>query len=450
MVKQQMMQTYTALNQVLGAAFGLSLGLTLSVEGVSLASGYSDAQRVLVAQTSSEGVAALTTVPHLTQRYRSEGDIPSLIQPIVAQVVVASEPTGLVAEATSPEARSPVASSWQTEPVATIPIRPDRIGLSGSGQRLMTLDDEGTRLQIWNTQTGESLMEKVADDGTRFDAAAISTSGTQVAVITQSLPEHDLELSLWDIETEERLWRRSLGSAQSPFTDDHTFFLEPWAQVIFRPSDDALLTQVSLGLDAADRATDWQLRLHDNATGETMQSLVSTAGVEHQRFDFSADGTLLAGFGYIPTDINALPRHVVDVWQLDCGDRLMTIERENDSDLPVSAIGFTPEGYLNVMSQSFYDIQLDTWDVHAGERINRITEIPGIERQDGYNTLSPDGVYYFARSDVAGTRLFNLQDLTVTEINRYADGVVFNATGSHLAITSFDGVEIFSKTDVSD
>ena len=443
-----MMQTYRALNQVLRVALSLSIGLTLSFEGVSVASGDSNAQRTLATQTSLEA-GATQPVHYLTQRHISKGDTPSLIQPIVAQVV-ASAPTGQLAEVTLPVEPSPVASSWQTEPVATIPIRPEQIGLSGSGQWLMTLADEGTRLQIWDTQTGEPLMEKVADEGTRFDAAAISTSGTQVAVITQSLPGHDLELSLWDIETEERLWRRSLGSAQSQLTDDHTFFLEPWAQVMFRPSDDALLTQVSLGIDAAERSTDWQLRLHDNTTGDTMQSLISTPGAESQRFAFSPDGTLLAGFGYIPTDINAVPRYVVDVWRLDCGERLMTIERENDSDLPISAIGFTPEGYLNVMSQFLYDIQVDTWDVRAEERINRIAEIPGIDRQDGYNTLSPDGVYYFARSDVAGTRLFNLQDLTMTEINSYADGVTFNATGSHLAITSLDGVEIFSKTEVSD
>ncbi|MEO1210346.1 MAG: hypothetical protein AAFX78_12460 [Cyanobacteria bacterium J06638_20] len=442
-----MIQAYTALKLTLGAAFGLGIGLPLVVSGGNLPAGRGDALHPPTAQAPSEKVKPQAET-YLTQRYSSyEGDERSLLQPIVAQSI-SSQPAGAIAETVLPDEPVPSTSPWQTVPIATISVRPEQMGLSGSGQRLMTLEDDGNRLQIWDIQTGEPLMELLTEEGTRFDAAAISTSGTQIAVIVQNLPNHSLTLHLWDVETGERLWQQPLGLTQSQFHDDETRFFEAWAQVMFRPSDDAILTQVSLSLDAAERATDWQLRLHDNVTGGTMEVLTSTPGVENQRFEFSPDGALLAGLGYIPTDINTVPRHVVDVWQLEGGDRRMTIEREDDASLPFSAIAFTPDGYLNVMSQALYDVQLDTWDVDTGERMGRLTEIPEIDRQDRYPTLSPDGVYYFARSDVAGTRLFNLQDGTVTAIGSYVTGVTFNATGSHLAIAGRESVEIFSKVAV--
>ena len=441
-----MIQTYTVLKLTLGAALGLGIGLPLAVSGGNLPTGRGDALYPSMAQAPSEEVKPQAAT-YLTQRYRYEGDERSLLQPIVTQAI-SPQPSEAIAEPVLPDEPAPSTSSWQTIPIATIPSQPEQMGLSGSGQRLMTLEDDGTRLQIWDTQTGEPLMELLAEEGTRFDAAAISTSGTQIAVIVQTLPNHALTLHLWDAETGECLWQQPLGLAQNQFRGDEIRFLDTWAQVVFRPSDDAILTHVSLSLDADERATDWQLQLHDNVTGGTMEVLTSTPGVEGQRFEFSPDGTLLAGLGYIPTDINTVPRHVVDVWQLEGGDRRMTIERENDASLPFSAIAFTPDGYLNVMSQSLYDIQLDTWDVGTGERMGRLTEIPEIDRQDGYPTLSPDGVYYFARSDVAGTRLFNLQNGTVTAIGGYVTDITFNATGSHLAIAGRETVEIFSKVAV--
>ncbi|MEO1144492.1 MAG: WD40 repeat domain-containing protein [Cyanobacteria bacterium J06638_22] len=441
-----MIQTYTALKLFLGAALGLSVSLPLAVPEVNLPARRSGALHPPAAQASSEEVKPQAAT-YLTQRYRYEGDERSLLQPIVTQAI-SPQAAGAIAETLFPDEPTPSTSSWQTTPIATIPSRSEQMGLSGSGQRLMTLEDNGTRLQIWDIQTGEPLMEMLAEEGTRFDAAVISTSGTQIAVIVQSLPNHALTLHLWDAETGECLWQKPLGLAQSQFHDDEPSFFDAWTQVMFRPSDDAILTQVSLSLDADERATDWQLRLHDNATGETRQALTSTPGVENQRFEFSPDGTLLAGLGYIPTDMNTLPRYVVDVWQLEGGDRRMTIEREDDASLPFSEIAFTPDGYLNVMSQSLYDIQLDTWDVGTGARIGRLTELPEIDRQDRYPSLSPDGVYYFARSDVAGTRLFNLQNGRVTAIGGYVTDVTFNATGSHLAIAGRETVEIFSKVAV--
>jgi WD40 repeat protein len=178
-----------------------------------------------------------------------------------------------------------------------------------------------------------------------------------------------------------------------------------------------------------------------------LQSLETTPGAELGQFEFSPDGELLAGVGFVPPGPEREAGQVIDVWRLSDGTRLRTL-RPDENNYSFVDMVFTANGLLKVLSQQIYDIRLDTWNVRTGERIDRITELPGIDRQDRIGRLSPDGEYYFVRSDVAGTRLINIQTRTVTYLGGYVEQeTVFNATGDYLAIASLEDVQIFSQVE---
>ena len=377
----------------------------------------------------------------------------SLVVPAVAQgqrmhqAWAQEDLLAILAEA--PDSLIQTASTWQSEPIATIALNAKQMGFSGSGQQLVTLTSEGDRFQIWDTQTSESLAELAADAERRFEAVAINEAGNQVAVIVQTLPTNTLELWLWHLEAEAPLWRQPLGVVQSQFRDGDGFFIDSPTTVAFRPGDEAILTQVSLGFGPADGPADTQLRLHDVATGEVVHVLETTPGASPGQFEFSPDGAFLASVSYVLTglEMGGLSDEVIDVWQLNDGTHHLTL-RPDEDDFSFMDMVFTPDGSLNVLTQNFYDIRLDTWNLDSEERIARITELPDIDRTDGLGRLSPDGEYYFVRSDVAGTRLINTQTLSVTHLETYVDRLaVFNGTGDYLAVKSFDGIQIFSQLE---
>ncbi|MGF1499641.1 MAG: S-layer homology domain-containing protein [Elainellaceae cyanobacterium] len=351
----------------------------------------------------------------------------------------------------SPYVASSTPLSWQVTPVATIPTGDDRMAFSGSGQRLVTLSAAGDLLRLWNTQTGEQLTEIVTDGETRIEAATINGAGTQVAAIVQTLPDHALELWLWDLETGEQRWRQPLGIAQGQFRDEPGFVGTRLNQVVFRPSGQQILTQVSLGFDAADRPTDIQLRLHDSTTGETLQTLEPSAGGYLEQFAFSPDGEFLAGVGFTNPGAALEAEQVLDLWQLADGTRLGTLRPDGET-FGFADIVFTVDGQLRTLAQDMlYDIHLDTWEVRSPNsitRLDRITSLPLIDRQDYVKRLSPDGRFYFVRSDVAGTRLINTETGAGVYLEAgWVENAVFSADGKHLAIANQDNVQIFSQAE---
>jgi WD40 repeat protein len=106
---------------------------------------------------------------------------------------------------------------------------------------------------------------------------------------------------------------------------------------------------------------------------------------------------------------------------------------------------FTATDTLRVLSQDLYDIQLDTWNGRTGDRLERLTELPDIDRQDRLGRLSPDGQYYFVRSDVAGTRLINIAAGTVTNFDLYVEHAQFDPVGKYLAIATQNNVQVFTR-----
>lgn len=430
------------------ALVSLTNGLEYSGKDTAVLSYYADAEAIpnyarpsLAAATQANLVVNYPNINQLNpNRNATRADVVAFIYQALVQEGKA-EPL-----AKTPYVVTATASSWQREPIATIPVKAQQLGMSNSGQRLITRTAGGDMLQVWNTQTGEQVTEIVTDGETRFDAVAINADGTQVAAIVQTLPTNALELWLWDIQSEKRLWRTPLGSTQGQFRDGG-FVSTPLTKIAFRPGDEAILTQISEGFGPADRPADIRLRLHDIATGEVLRSLETTPGAELRQFEFSSDGELLAGVGFVTPGSGGEAGQVIDVWRLSDGTRLRTL-RPDENNYSFVDMVFTVNGLLKVLAQQIYDIRLDTWNVRTGERIDRITELPGIDRQDRIGRLSPDGEYYFVRSDVAGTRLINIQTQTVTYLGGYVEQeAVFNTTGDYLAIASLEDVQIFSQVE---
>ena len=344
---------------------------------------------------------------------------------------------------------SETATSWRIDPIATIPLRPEQMAFSDSGQRLMTLTSERDSLKIWNTQTGESLAEVAAEAETRFEGGAISGSGTRAAAIVQTLSTNALELQLWNLETGEQLWRQSLGTVQSQFRPEVPSFLSSPVQVAFLPGDEGILTQTSLGFGPADGPAGIQVRIHDFSTGEVLQTLETLpAAPPIEQFEFSPNRELVVGISQTASGLNTEAAQVIDVWQLSDGAHLNRIP-SGAEDFWITDLAFAPDSDLRIFSQQFYDIRLDTWNVRSGEHISRITELPEIDRTDGFSRLSPDGEYYFVRSNVAGTRLINTRTQVVTPLNVFVGGAgIFNATGTYLAVpTNQDEIKIFSQVE---
>ncbi|MGP1387918.1 MAG: hypothetical protein ACTS2F_30555 [Thainema sp.] len=106
---------------------------------------------------------------------------------------------------------------------------------------------------------------------------------------------------------------------------------------------------------------------------------------------------------------------------------------------------FTGPDTLRSLSQNLYGLHLDTWNVRTGERLERITELPGIDRQDRPGRLSPDRQYYFVRGDVAGTRLINIASTAATNFDPLVEQAQFDPTGNYLTIATGDNIQVFSQ-----
>ncbi|MEM6590914.1 MAG: S-layer homology domain-containing protein [Cyanobacteria bacterium P01_C01_bin.73] len=330
---------------------------------------------------------------------------------------------------------------WSTTPIANISDTAQQISLSWGGTRLATLSSDGDAIRIWHGHTGAAVTEILADGATRFQAVAVSHDGTQLAAIAQTGPDNALKLALWDSETGRQRWQQSLSTAQeSSFA----------SQLAFQPGDAAIFSQVLLGADPDDRAEDFQLQLHDAATGDWLQALPPTPTVKYEQFVFSPDGAWLAGYGWSP--IEAAPEQfptrdrTIDIWRVETGARDRTL-RPVAADLSFVDMVFTAAGSLRVLSQHLYDTSLETWNVGTGELSAPATTVPFIDRQDGLTRLSPDGEHFFVRGDVAGTRLINIPQKTVTYLEGRTTSATFDITGNYLAIAAQDGIRIFVRAN---
>lgn len=340
------------------------------------------------------------------------------------------------------------ASDWPRESAVTIPVVAQQIGLSNSGRQLVALTSAGDMIQVRNTQTGELQREIVADGDTRYIAAAISDDGTKVVAIARTISNNALQLSLWNAQTGEQLWQKPLGATvpgQLPDPDQNIG--RRLSEVAFRPGDGMIFTRVDLKSGANNGTTDAQLRLYDTATGKIVRSLEATPGSESIQFEFSPNGAFLAGAGYAPLAAGELARQtLIDVWRLSDGNQIHTLRPTAEESLYyLMDMVFTANNALNVFTQLLYDVHLDTWNVQTGERTARKTDVPDIDRQENFGRLSPDGEYYFVRSDVAGTRLINLKTSEIRRLDTIAFAADFSDGGDYLAIATDQNVLILTK-----
>lgn len=377
-----------------------------------------------------------------------DGDLPATRAEVAAFVYQALVQEGQAEPlATAPYVANSPDAPWSTTPIATIAATAQQLSLSRGATRLATLSPNGDTIRIWNGQTGVAVTAISADSAT-FHTVAISHDGTQVAAIAQTGADH--ALTLWDSETGRQRWQQSLGTGrgQSSFA----------SRLAFQPDDEVIFSQTYLGPDLApgfdpdERPDDLQLQLHAVATGTRLQTLPPTPTARYEQFVFSPDGAWLAGYGLVPAGTE--PGHasgaaIIDIWQVGTGTRDRTL-RPVTEDFDFVDMVFTAADSLQVLSQRYYDTHLNTWNVATGERSEPRATLPFVDRQDGLTRLSPDGEHTFVRGDVAGTRLINVPQETVTYLPSLTTSATFDATGNYLAIADQDTVNIFAHNHPTD
>ena len=328
-------------------------------------------------------------------------------------------------------------------PISTIPAQGMVIslGLSASGERLVILSEAADMIQVWKAHSAERVTEIVTDGQTRFETVAISGDGTQVAAIVQTLPSNALELWLWNVDTGEQLWQKSLGIAQGQQRDQGGFISVPRANLVFRPGDDAILSQVSLGVDSG-QPIDAPLQLYSTATGEVLKSIGQTQW--YRQIELSPDGKLLAGIPFYG--------EMIDIWQVDSGSRLRTFTSESKYHQFWRMV-FTSNSRLNVLSikpeplERHDRVQLDTWNVLTGESVSQVTNLSRLDKYDILSRLSPDGDHYLKfnllspRVQMYGYEIQNPH--SPISFNVRAGRAVFNATGDYVAVATSEGVKFF-------
>lgn len=435
------------------ALVSLANGLDYSSDTTNVLTYYTDATAIPDYARSSIAAATQAEIvvnyPTLTQLQPNRGASRADVAAFVYQALVQEGRVQPLADTPYVVAvGDEQADRWSSTPIATLSTRAQQLSMSRDGTRIATLSPAGDMIQIWQGQTGELVTEIVTDGSTRFEAIAISHSGTQLAAIAQSLPDNALTLQSWQVEAGQQRWQQPLGNAQGQFRDEAGFVGVPLVAVEFQPGDDRVLSQVSLSFGPADRPTDIQLQLHDASTGEAVRSLANPSGAEYGQFVFSPSGEWLASVGFVSPAAGSEPGpaagQVITVWSVATGNVERTL-RPSASNFTFMDMVFTAPDILRVLSQNLYDIELDTWNVRAGNRVERITNLPSIDRQDRLGRLSPNGQYYFVRSDVAGTRLIDIAAAAVTNFDLYVEQAQFDPTGQYLAIATQNDVQVFAQ-----
>ncbi|MEM0981228.1 MAG: S-layer homology domain-containing protein [Cyanobacteria bacterium P01_H01_bin.58] len=357
----------------------------------------------------------------------------------------------------------PQPSSWRETPIATLPTITKRIALSKNGERVVTLSEKSDRsgtenvfaLQVWDVKTGELVMEKTPDAGAWFSAIAISEDGQQIAAISTMSPDYKMELLVWNLAEAtafvEPSVRQSLGTVHPQPDQPPSQAVDAFTttQVVFRPGDNAILTQVNLGENNADnKPTERHLRLHDSATGEVLQTLTPTPGATLTQFEFSPDGSILAARGTTSAGTTSPVDSLIDLWRLD--ERFSTIRAEAGTDRYLVGMGFTATGAFRTLEQSYVETRLNTWNLQTGEGIEQITGLGEIDRQDSLYAFSSDGVNVLVAGAVAGSRILNTHTQTTTALRIGPTGIangMFSQDGRYLVVATFDNVQVFSNAE---
>jgi len=430
------------------ALVSLANGLGYTSDRPEYLSYYTDADTIpdyarssIVAATQAQLVVNYPSQTQLTpNRYASRAEVAAFVhQALVQENQV--EPLSLAPYVINPAALPRMQ-------ISTIPAQElVKLGLSASGERLVILSPAADMIQVWKTHSAEQVTEIVTDGQTRFQAVAISGDGTQVAAIVQTLPSNALELWLWNVDTGEQLWQKSLGIAQGQQRDQTGFIRVPEANLVFRPGDDTILSQVSLGVDSA-QPIDPQLQLYSTATGEVLKSIGQTQ--LYGQIELSPDGKLLAGIPF--------SGEMIDIWQVDSGSRLRTFTSESDYHR-FTMMTFTSNSRLNVLSTKLEPlkkptvnpsdrVQLDTWNVLTGESVRQITDLSWVDKYHTLSRLNPDGDHYLMfsallpRVQMYGFDIQNPHSPIPFNV-RHGYRAVFNATGDYLAVATSEGVKFF-------
>ena len=365
---------------------------------------------------------------------------------------------------------STVSTAWQSEPV-TLPVRASQIGLSQDGQRAIAITNrssnaEGGCLEVWNVQTKELIFSAPATEDIRFESAAISDDGLQVAAIVRGRGR-DLSLWIWDIASDQPPTQKRLNEFQPffgpAFSSNSPNALSSFAsissKIAFSPDATKIVTSVKRLTYQTIHKKGPVLQLHSAATGEILHVLAPTTSAQIGQLAFSPDGKQLAGAGRIIVEDGAAglaKPSVVNIWSTSNGqltssfspDEVMVGEGVSNELGYVAAIAFTPTGQLKTLSNlNLTSNQLVTWDLSMPLADSQVQVLREVDRQDFTHVLSPDGVYQFMHGDVAGARLLNTQTLEVTQIDERVSEAAFSTDGNYLAIVTPENVQIFFKSD---
>ena len=339
---------------------------------------------------------------------------------------------------------STMATEWQRNPVATLPVSVSQVAISNDGQRLVTLSPQLNTLQVWNAQTGKSLWN-IDLSHTQFNAIAISADGSRVAAIAQDPPAGTvLNLYVWDAATGNQVFTQQLGTI-SPDKPG----VNSTAQVIFAPSGNTILTKVSTLYSDRGEPANSQIRLLSASSGAIVQSFEGTTNRDIGQIAFSQDGTLLAGANYPLANAEQPIEQVIDVWRVSDGSLVKQLKSTEAPRYSIGGMAFTPSAELRVMvasSRAQGTNFRDTWNIQTGQRTRQNDSFPR-NRAGVPIRLSSDGRYYYVNGDPNGGQLLRFSAIAQKYLDEAIDKAAnFSSNGNYLAVADGQNVRVFSKS----
>ena len=281
----------------------------------------------------------------------------------------------------------------------------ERIAYSPVGTKLAVVVTTGSYSNIWlyDTQTYQVISLLTFEDS-KLSSVAFSPDDTTFACAG------DQDVYLWDATTGELLHH-----------------LEQYDRIVsFSPDSTTLI--LTGGYDNV-------ASYFDVTTGEHIHKI-------EDRGLFSPDGTMLA---------NECADGAICVWNITTGERLRTIERDNDSWL--GAMAFSPDGTMLAVSGKREESDIRVWDVETGEHLT----LEGSKWHRNWNPrdrfvlFSPDGTILASECEDE-LRLWNArtgETLLTIEDERYDSVVAFSPDGTTFIVTDWDGDSDIRLWDVA-